>query len=252
MFYNLNYYIKQIFLKLSSICMWINDYFQEKYPTEYNNFIVNVSYTFIHFFSQVQLFGMKCKNKMNIWLESNNYLKSIIDNLHNSDSDSDSENKENEIAVTQFTDGNVYMKPYSKELQNNFEDKENSLYIFDNFEKGHSIISRSQVFPEDYEVSNIKFLMVELNVCDKKLKIDLMTEDENYYIVQNVLDKDFFFYYMVTHSHDYPDLNIVDDLKKSLIENATVKIIDDNANIVEIDFNKNQSIVILKDTYTIK
>jgi hypothetical protein len=187
---------------------------------------------------------------MNIWLDSNNYLKSIIDNLHNSDSDS--ENKENEIAVTQFTDGNIYMKPYSKEIQNNFEDKENSLYIFDNFEKKHSIISRSQVFPEDYEMSNIKFLMVELNVCDKKLKIDLMTEDENYYIVQNVLDKDFFFYYMVTHSHDYQDLNIVEDLKKSLIENATVKIIDDNANIVEIDFSKNQSIVILKDTYTIK
>jgi hypothetical protein len=42
----------------------------------------NVSYTFIHFFSQLQLFGMKCKNKMNIWLDSNNYLKSIIDNLN--------------------------------------------------------------------------------------------------------------------------------------------------------------------------
>jgi hypothetical protein len=229
--------------------MWINDYFQENYPTEYNNFIVNVSYTFIHFFSQVQLFGMKCKNKINIWLDSNNYLKSIIDNLHNN---SDSKTEENEITVTQFTDGNIIMKKYLKELQNNFEVKENCLYIFDNFEKGHSIISRSQVFPEDYEVSNIKFLMVELNVCDKKLKIDLMTEDENYYIVQNVLDKDFFFYYIVAHSHDYPELNIVEDLKKSLIENATVKIIDDNANIVEIDFSKNQSIVILKDTYTIK
>ena len=248
MFYNLNYYIKQIILNTSAIFMWINNYFQEKYPTEYNNFIVNVSYTFIHFFSQVQLFGMKCKNKINMWLDSNNYLKNIIDNLHNSDS----ETEENEITVTQFTNGNIIMKKYVKEHQNNFEVKENCLYIFDNFEKGHSIISRSQVFPEDYEVSNIKFLMVELNVCDKKLKIDLMTEDENYYIVQNVLDKDFFFYYMVTHSHDYPDLNIVEDLKKSLIENATVKIIDDNANIVEIDFSKNQSIVILKDTYTIK
>jgi hypothetical protein len=250
MFYNLNYYIKQIILNTSAILMWINDYFQEKYPTQYNNFIVNISYTFIHFFSQVQLFGIKCKNKINIWLDSNNYLKSIIDNLHNSGSDSETE--ENEITVTQFTNGNIITKKYLKELQNNFEVKENSLYIFDNFEKGHSIISRSQVFPEDYEVSNIKFLMVELNVCDKKLKIDLMSEDENYYIVQNVLDKDFFFYYMVTHSHDYPDINIVEDLKKSLIENATVKIIDDNANIVEVDFNKNQSIVILKDTYTIK
>jgi len=248
MFYNLNYYIKQIILNTSAIFMWINNYFQEKYPTEYNNFIVNVSYTFIHFFSQVQLFGMKCKNKINMWLDSNNYLKNIIDNLHNSDS----ETEENEITVTQFTNGNIIMKKYVKEHQNNFEVKENCLYIFDNFEKGHSIISRSQVFPEDYEVSNIKFLMVELNVCDKKLKIDLMSEDENYYIVQNVLDKDFFFYYMITHSHDYPDLNIVEDLKKSLIENATVKIIDDNANIVEIDFSKNQSIVILKDTYTIK
>lgn len=250
MFY-LNYYMKQFigniceFIYRSFLCILVNDYFQRKFPVEYNNFIVKLTFESLHMYSELQLFGMKCKNKWNLWLHSKPHIKNIINHIYYIPN-TESKN------ITEFKDGTICVKTYSKENPTHFQEANDSLYILHDCVKENSkcIISRSQVFPEDYEVSSMKFLMVELNLSDNKYKIDLVTEDENYYIVQNVLDKDFFLYYMVSHSQNYPDKIVYEDLKQ-FMENGIVKIIDDNAQIVEVDLGRKESIVILKDNYTI-
>ena len=91
--------------------------------------------------------------------------------------------------------------------------------------------------------------MVELKLGDKNFKIDVKSETENYYIDQNIFDKDFFLYYMFTHSNNYQDKIVYEDLKQ-LMENGVVKIIDDNAQILEVNL-KSETIVILKDNFIV-
>jgi hypothetical protein len=159
---------------------------------------------------------------------------------------------ERTIDIIQFHDRVLNMKKYSHEIDNHFEDKNESLYIFSDCvnQQTNTIVSRSQKFPQDYEVSDTRFIMVELKLGEKKFKIDLKTENTNYYVVSNVLDKDFFSYYIFNHSHNYESLIESDELK-SLMETGIVTILDDKVNKFEVDFKKNGSILIFKNGFTI-
>jgi hypothetical protein len=246
MFPYLNYFVESIIIFTKNIIDIVNKFFtnytasnyiehlEENHRNEYNNLIVNVSYYCISFFSKLQLFGLKCKNKINAWLDANNVKTNT------------------KINIIRYKDTNLHMKKYVGEENKYFEEEANNLYIFSNSmnEYTNYIISRYQKLPQHYEVSNIKFIMVELQIGDNKLKIDLKTDTENYYIVQNVFDKDFFKYYLFNNSHIYKDTVPYDELK-TLVEQSVVKIIDENARIFDLFLSKNESIVILKDSYII-
>ena len=94
----------------------------------------------------------------------------------------------------------------------------------------------------NYKLSDIKFILVELIVKEKKYKIDLLTKTQNFYIIDNILDKNFFLYYLKNIHKD----------KIDLIENEfKVKIIDHNVNVVEINFQDKNSIILGEKDYKI-
>jgi len=219
----------------SSVFILVNNYLQR---INSNELLMNISYNFIYFFSKIQLFYMKCKTT----IYSNEHIKYIVDSIYKNKI-----NEQNKTHIIKYNDS-IYIKEYSKEVSEHFEKNDNDLYIFTH--SNDYIISRSQNFNQDYEVSDIKFIMVNLEINDKNYKIDLKTQDENYYIVQNILDKDFFLFYLFTHSNNYGEI-VYEELKTS-IENGVVKIIDGNADSVELNLNEGKSIVILKNSYAIK
>jgi len=223
------------YLVNSHVFILVNNYLQR---INSNELLMNISYNFIYFFSKIQLFYIKCKTA----IYSNEHIKYIVDSINKNQT-----SEKNKTHIIKYNDS-IHIKEYSTEVSEHFESNKNDLYIFTH--SNDYILSRSQIFNQDYEVSDIKFIMVNLQINDKNYKIDLKTETENYYIVQNILDKDFFLFYLFTHSNNYGEI-VYEELKTS-IENGIVKIIDGNADSLELNLNEGQSIVIFKNSYAIK
>jgi hypothetical protein len=98
----------------------------------------------------------------------------------------------------------------------------------------------------DYEVSNIQFILVEIILGDKTYKINLKDEKYNYYLVDNILDKKFFTYFLI----NFVDSNLTYDYIYNH-DNFMVKIIDNNVEIKDIDMTNNINFITLKKDYYI-
>jgi len=95
----------------------------------------------------------------------------------------------------------------------------------------------------NYTLSSIKFLSIELCYDNKIYTIELKTDYYNHYIVNNILDKHFFYYYLSNILKIPIDINLHQfDYK--------VNIIDHNVNMVELT-NKHKLIFGYND-YTIQ
>jgi hypothetical protein len=79
-------------------------------------------------------------------------------------------------------------------------------------------------------------------IGDNKHKVELKTNDFNYYLVGNKFTKEFFTYYLREHLKNNDEIK--DDDKFS------IKIIDHDVNTVELDFtHQNESILLGKNGY---
>lgn len=236
-------------LKSFVIFVLSNDYLQRNYPNEYKQFFFNLSFNVICLYSKSQLFYNKMKNKINLIIESNPNLKKIINEIYKNES---------QIKFIEFnTNGNLLLKPYNINQtnigeENIFKYDEKCSYLFLDIKNNNTnyITTKSIIYKNDYELSNIKFLMVELVINDKKFKIDLKSYNDNYYVVSNILDKNFFLYFMFNHSHTFEEKIIYSEILEA-INTAKLNIIDDKVNKLEVDFARNESITILKDGYII-
>jgi len=148
-----------------------------------------------------------------------------------------------------------FCKSKSKPIENaqNIEHiiikEKEEFYIYSDFTKlndDNKCINKkiSNLYPEtlNYELSRIEFISVSLNVDDNLYKIYLKTDNYNFYIVDNILDKKFFVYYLMTY------YNLASDVIMS--QKMYLKIIDNNVNEIEIDINK-EFMQILKDNFLI-
>ena len=91
---------------------------------------------------------------------------------------------------------------------------------------------------DDYKHSTIKFFSVELEYKDTIYSIELTNENYNHYIVNNVLNKDFFKYYLTNVLNIEIDKNTFD---------YKLSVIDHNVNIVEL--TQNDSLIIKENNY---
>ncbi len=90
----------------------------------------------------------------------------------------------------------------------------------------------------DYINSNIKFLSMELSYNNNSYTIELKNDTHDHYIVNNILNKDFFKYYLV---------NVLNVEIKDDNFDYTVSIIDHNVNMIEL--SSTSQIVIKKTDY---
>lgn len=93
-----------------------------------------------------------------------------------------------------------------------------------------------------YEVSNIKFIAINLTHNNNTYPIQLKTPEYNFYIVDNIIGATFFKYYLV---------NILKVINNDLDSNFTysLDIMDHNVNMFTL--NEKQSVIFKKDNYNL-
>jgi hypothetical protein len=91
-----------------------------------------------------------------------------------------------------------------------------------------------------YELSNVRFLSIKMVCNDKLYNIILNTDNYNYYIINNIIDEQFFKYYL---THVLKETISFENFKYCL------EILDNDINIHSL--NETHKIIIKKDTYEI-
>jgi hypothetical protein len=196
-----------VFRMLPNECNMIADYLI--------NTFVNVSYNIVYYYSKCEIFFNKYIKKQSqvIYLGGFRVL-----------SPEDVANKLTSVYVKGdpnfvITSDNS-VKPISKRIT--YGEKEPADLVF--------------------EPSDIKFMLVEFTIDGNSYKIDLKTDNYNYYMIGNKFTKEFFIYFLFDHMKI--NYNPKHPLKCGL------KIIDHDVNKIELDFtDKNEYIILEKNGY---
>jgi hypothetical protein len=212
-----------------SACIKVGLYIAILYYSSNNttipNYLLNLSYGTIYYYSKLQLSFIKTRNNII------NYAKSVpvLNNLL------------------------TYMKPDTNSNIYTYTNIHNDLTICSKFNKEQNLDYKLILHykPDDEKIKCIetskleqadyKFIMTEISIADKKIIVHFTNDKYNYLIVHNKLDKDFINYFLKNH---YSEL--VKDLE---LENYIIKIIDHNVNVIE--FDNTRTLLINKTGYEI-
>lgn len=218
----------------------LNDYLKRTFPEQYDNILINMAVNSIYIFSKVQLFSHLAYTQVKLKIYNNKFLKHISDEVYN-------KNINNEICHVK--NNSTHIKYFTDVSNVHFEEESNSFYIFsDNINTSNNCVNKvllySQPFNITYEVSNIKFVLLEVKLNDNTYKIDLKSDVSNYYIVNNIFDKNFFIYYLKNYQ-----LCTLTNEEVEKIDKLDIKLIDQDVNIKELEITDKKFIVIKKDEY---
>lgn len=208
-----------------------------------NNYFINILYNIIHLYSKISILFNKY---INCYLKN---LFNIYNKFFNDYSTIEFYNqgvlfrtnfifKSNTSSKEQMIDLKKYIDPFDYDL---------IIYSEKDYEKEKINKVCYKKFPQSfsYEKSNIKFLSLLLLYNDISIEIDLFDEVNNYYIVNNVINKQFIISYLLNIK------KIKDIYFKSLLEfNYKLELIDHNVNIINLD--ETDEIIIEQNNYIIQ
>ena len=227
-------------LRTGIIAILLNDYLKRNYPDKYQEMIISFSYYLIYLYSKSQILYMNLIKVVNKKIEENPNLLKLKNDL-------DLLMKPKYGIITMFEhvrNGN---------LVNVISDKshdECDFMIYSWLDDTKKCINKKIFYDSNEplsfsEISEIKFLLIELKLGENSChKIDLKTNEFNFYIVGNSFTKKFFVYYIKQI------LKISEEIKDE--DKFSLKIIDHDVNTIELDFtDKNESIIIEKNGYTL-
>ena len=216
-------------IKSAFFAYLLNDYLKRTYPKKYEEIIITVSYNLIYLYSKAQIFCMNIVKTVNKKIEETPKLLKLKNDL--------------DLLLKQ-KNGTVTMIEYIKNgiLNDDLSMAECDFALYSRLDESKNFLNKKIVYELDesidvYEVSTIKFLLVEFKIGEKTHKIDLKTDTYNFYIVGNKFTKQFFRYYLteilkVTESADIFSLHIIDH----------------NVNEVELDFSDENDHILLEKT----
>lgn len=230
------------YFKTAVICILLNDYMKRNYPDKYTEFVISVSFKIIRFYSKGQILFNKLFLQLNTLIDSNPQIKKILNDIYKKNI------QKNQIY--KINDDSIHIKCYTTDTETYFEHDDKSIYLFADNEKAvenkciNRVILRSQPFLTKYEVSNIKFILVEVKINDKTYKVNFKTDTFNYYIVDNIFDLKFFKYFL----NNYQICNLTAE-DRAKLDKLEIKIIDHNVNTRELEITDDKFIIIKKDDY---
>jgi hypothetical protein len=134
-------------------------------------------------------------------------------------------------------------KKNDKNIDKNIENNFNIIIYTDNKNKNKKVFNDiPSVY--NYEESEFKFILIEIMINNEILKIDFKTNEYNYMIVDNIINKDFIIYFLKKHYEKYVKTVFYYGGK---LDNYRLKILDQNVN--EILLDKNNCLTIKKNNY---
>ena len=207
----------------------LNDYLKSRYPKKYETFIISFSYNVIYLYSKVQIFYMNIIKTVNKKIEETPKLLKLKNDL--------------DLLLNQ-KNGAVIMIECIKNgvLSDNLSTTECDFALYSRLDDSKKCLNKKIVYDLDesidvYEVSDIKFLLVELKIGTDTYKVDLKTDEYNFYIVGNRFTKQFFQYYLTEI------LKVTES-----VQGFSVHIIDHSVNKVELDFSDENNHILLEKT----
>ena len=224
-------------------CVLIADVIERRFPSEFQSFVVEISYNCIYLFSKFQIFLSNSNTKLNNIIDNNNTLLKIKSDIKHllkptiptipiaQEFIKDGKQVEllNEgLFYGSETDYDFSIVSWADETNNYINKKLD-------YDKDPNIISLSTA-------SDMKFILIEIKIGDNNpYKIDLKTDKFNYYLVENKFNKQFFIFYLQNYLE-------IKEIKYD--EKINLKIIDQDVNTFEIEFtDKNESFVLEKNGY---
>ena len=229
---------------------FFNVAFKNLYPETYNNYLMKISYCGVYGFTTVQMKLIQTRryiaNKYNSFLLFSPSVKKYINIF--------CEYFVKTQDVEYISNGEVIETSSKKWLLQNYkkiEPDENSIHKMTIYTNGINKKILSYVpFEESHyncEKTNYKFILIEIQIYSEIKKIDLTTDDYNYMLVDNVINKDFVIYFLKTHYPKY--VKIVNYYYSDNLDKYTIKILDQDVN--EIVLNQYNYLTLKKDSYKI-
>ena len=213
--------------------------------------LMKLSYSGIYTLSYGQIQMNKLKNK----ITTNKYSRYFIDSFKNIRSKFKRNDESNNPTKLHFIkDGTIVNTLSDTDLKGNKKiDVPSETYDFilfsykdkdDDSKPTYKKLLESYDNEKDLELnlSLYRFILFEIEVNDKMIDMPLVTSEYNYYMTNNIINKDVVKYLLKTHS----DLNI-DDLDS--LDNYNINIIDADVNTVKVPSDK--AVKILDDGYEI-
>lgn len=204
------------------------DMLERRFPEQFHNFIISLSYNCIYYYGKLQIFFIK-------YIATNPLYLKVIDSI---EAKTKNTSTNNELEFLFIKDNHHYTVPI---------DLPDLIIKTDTSKKPASkrITYNGSYKDISFEESDIKFILVEFVVGEKIYKIDLKTDEYNYYMIGNEFTKKFFIYYINEHllsKYEQHDLDVN--------EKYSLKIIDNNVIRHILDFtDKNESLELDKDCY---
>jgi hypothetical protein len=209
----------KIYLAILVLFAFYPDFMRTKFKT----LSIKVIYNSIYFYSACQIKFNQCYNYLLPYFKG----ERIIDELKIEEFDIDTNNL---ITISGY-------------ILDEINNSENKLFIVSTTASPNKIIIDKNNICLDPEISNITFIALYLNYNGMRHNINLKTDDFNYYLVGNIINKNFVQYY----------INTVLNLNFSYTENELttyqLELMDHEVNMIYL--NHEQSIVIDKDGYYI-
>ena len=217
------------FFRTVLLILLLCDYLERTYPKKCEEIFVTVSYNLIYVYSKAQIFYMNIVKTVNKKIEETPKLLKLKNDL-----DLLLKQKNGQVTMIECIKNGV--------LCNDFTETDCDFTLYSRLDDSESCLNKKIVYDLDetidiYEVSTIKFLLVELKNGTETYKIDLKTDAYNFYMVGNKFRKHFFQYYLTEI------LKITENADK-----FSLHIIDHEVNTVDLDFSDENDHILLDKT----
>ena len=214
-----------ILLRKAIVLVMSHEFLRIFYPNTYYSIAFTMTYNTIYLFSKAQIL----------------FKTTILPLLQKNTNSRSSEIIEPTNLIEFIQDGNIIHRCLKENLYPQTYD-----FVIENRNNDRIIIQQigSEMCTEDYKVSKVKFILVEIIISEDVIfSVSFTTDQYNYAIANNRITSNFIKYFVQKHYLYIPDSNLI------LLGKYSMKIIDDNINIVTL--TNNDTLVFLEDSYII-
>jgi hypothetical protein len=216
------------------LCFGLHKYFSWKYPHEYNDIRTLFGYYLVYYFSKAQLVYFKIHPYIVKGLQAIFPEKPLVENFE----------FVKESTVLYSCSREEFTRLNSTTLPTDFD-----FILYSKPDPEVKCINKKMFYSlpithDKVEKTDYQFVLTEVIIANECIKIDLLTNSENYFIVRNRIDRSFILYYLKKY-HAF----IFDKYSLEEIQNYKLNIIDHAIDVKEL--TKDSQIIFHKNTYEI-